>query len=335
MKAMKALAALACCAIVGLHAVPARANTATEARFFDDEARAQYARGRFEAALAAFLLVHELTPSAGSLYNVAVCAELADDPALAFAFLEGYLRSPDDDRARRVDAQRRYDGLQARLALVEVVTRPAGAEVYVDRPALGSYGTAPRKVAAEPGRRSILASLPGFHGARAEVTVERGKLARVELVLEPVLGELELQVTPPGARLSAERAGVPVPLTAAEGVLRVQVGRYTLRAEAPGHQPAELDVTITEHATTRVRLAAQPIPPRTGDLLVDTGQDVARLFIDGKPVAMTPATLRGLIEGRHMVKVIAPGKVPWSAGVEIAQDTPAYLNVTLVDPEAP
>jgi hypothetical protein len=114
----------------------------------------------------------------------------------------------------------------------------------------------------------------------------------------------------------------------------VPIGRYALRLEAPDYLPAEASVVVTEDVPARVTLLAQPLPPATGQLLVDTGKDAARLFVDGKAVAMTPATLRDLSVGPHALRVVAEHKAPWSATVQVEHDAPTYVNVTLLDAAA-
>jgi Flp pilus assembly protein TadD len=67
---------------------PTSAQSAVQARFLDEAARGAYARGDYEAALADFFELARIAPSQGTLYNVAICAELTHRDALAFDALE-------------------------------------------------------------------------------------------------------------------------------------------------------------------------------------------------------------------------------------------------------
>ena len=84
-------------------AAPVR-GVAIEARYFDDRARSEFALRHYDAALALFLQVQLAAPSAGTLYNIGVSAELAHQPAVAYAHLEEFVRSETANPEHRADA---------------------------------------------------------------------------------------------------------------------------------------------------------------------------------------------------------------------------------------
>lgn len=308
----------------------ARADSASQARFFDDAARDAYERGDYEDALELFLLSHRAAASPRTLYNVAVCSDLGGYEAEAFVFFEEYLRSGDDSDGRRAEAQRRMDALREKLSLVRVTSEPPGATIYIDRRELGTYGRTPRTIVVQPGEHEVRLELPGYLASSVQVEAEPAEEAAVRLELEPHTGSLFVE-TPRGSATLAVLHGVR---TIAEGPagepLTVPVGSYRLRVEAPGHQPLEERVVVHENARTRRYVVLEPVRPRTGRLLVATGDVHARVIVDGQARAETPATLRGLQVGEHALRVEASGYRPWEGRIEIRNDETAYLNVTLL-----
>jgi outer membrane receptor for ferrienterochelin and colicins len=307
---------------------PSVAVPSVETRFFDDLARQAYARGDYRAALQAFLQADAVTPSPRSSYNIGLCAHLAAEPGLAYAYFERYLAGPDHDAGRRADAARRMQALQSSLALVRVESDPPGATIVVDRAELGDYGTTPRTVPLAPGEHRVELSLEGHHPASTSVAAVRGELGEATLRLEPRTGSLETRVQPASAELELSRDGKPLSLRRS-GAVKLAVGRYLLRAKAPGHLPAETDVTIREAETSAVELALLPVPAPAGRLVIETPGVAAEVLLNGKAMTMTPARLDGVVAGSHRVELRARGYRVWKGRVKVDANKAAFVSVTL------
>jgi hypothetical protein len=306
----------------------APADVATEARFFDEIGRRAYQAGQYEKALEAFQLVQELTPSERMLYNIALCADLAKRGDMAFSLYQEYLKSDDADPARRAEAERRAERLRSKLALIEVTTDPPGAAVYVDRKELGQLGITPVTFAVAEGEHHVLVERDGFFATGAHVAAKTGTLVQVAPALSPVFGRLVVNVTPGTATLTFMRDGRRVVGSLERGGYRLQVGRYQVRATAPGHAPSEAQVVVSESGTAQVDFGLAPLPRATGVLLVSAGPVSADVFVDGRRVAVTPATLRDLSLGRHTLEVRSGSRVARRT-VEITDQRPTYVEVAL------
>ena len=307
----------------------AGADAATETRFFDELARQAYEHEKYDVALLDFLQADAVTPSARSLYNIAVCAELARRRELAFAYFEQYLAGPDQDAERRSDAERRRSELGAQLALVHVVTDPPGALVYVDRTDLGASGQAPRTLPLEPGTHSVEVRLADHRIAQATAVAVHGKTVEVVLQLPPITGGLEVTAEPGDAHVDISRAGKPVLAPPAGQPAQLPIGRYRIHVAAPGFAPAETDAVVREGETTRITLAATPLPKPLGRLLLGTSGVAARVVVDKKPRAVSPARIDDLPVGRHEVQLWADGFRPWRGVVQIRDRKTTFLDVTL------
>ena len=66
--------------------------------------RRAYEAGQYERALESFQLVQDIAPSYRTLYNIALCADLAGRAEMAFSLYQEYLRGDDADAARRSEA---------------------------------------------------------------------------------------------------------------------------------------------------------------------------------------------------------------------------------------
>ena len=308
----------------------ARADTATITRFFDDQARQAFAERRYATALQYFLLVDRATPSPGAAYNVAVTAQTAGELKLAVAYLMSYLESQDTDATRRADAEQRAATLRAGLALVRVESEPPGATLYVDQREYGSYGKTPRTIAVEPGEHRLLLDLPGHHSATASVAAKKGAQESVRPTLAPLTGQLLVETTPAAVSVEIRQRGKTVQTAVGGKPIVLPVGRYELHLEPAEFRPSDETAVVEEGATGKIAMVARPIEPPTGKLLVSTGAIGAALFLDGKHVATTPATLPAVPEGKHRLELRAKGYRPVSRAVRVTRDQAALVTVELL-----
>jgi hypothetical protein len=312
----------------------ARAGTSAETRFFDDFARNHYGRGRYAEALSAFLQADQVTPSAASLYNIAVCAELAHEPSLAFAAYEDYLRAGDPDTERRTGAEKRLAAFLPGLAIAAVTSDPPGATIYVDRAELGSFGETPRRVALEPGEHRVTFQRDGFVPVTETVTLVKGKSTEVAVRLEPEKGKLTLDVEPAGATVEVVRAGDHATLPVVSPSVTLPVGSYHVHVTAPNRAPADTDVVVLRGTESRATLVARPLPVAKGRLLVAAGSAPTEVFVDGKRRSVAPAAL-GLSVGEHDVELRASGLVFSRARVTIREGRTTLLEAARTPEKSP
>jgi hypothetical protein len=287
----------------------AGADVATEARFFDDAGRRAYEAGRYEQALESFQLVQELSPSPRMLYNIALCADLAGRGDMAFSLYGEYLKSDDSDPKRRAEAQRRAEQLRSKLALVAATSDPDGAAIYVDRKELGQFGVTPATIAVSAGEHHLIFEQPGFRPAERVVSAKIGTLSEVAAPLTPLLGRLRVNVTPGSAELRFLRDGKPVSAPHEGAGYPLPVGSYRVVATAPGYASAEAAVVVREDATSQLDLGLVPLQRATGLLLVSTGRTIADVYLDGRRVAVTPATVGEVAVGSHALELRVGGRV--------------------------
>lgn len=125
---------------------------------------------------------------------------------------------------------------------------PAGARLRVEGQA---EVLASGVHALPPGDYRGTVEAPGYRAAPVSFTVREGELASVEATLTPQLARLLLRTRPDGARVTLN--GAPL-----QGET-LAPGAYTLRVEAPGYSPYEMELTLAaeQSATAEVILAAE------------------------------------------------------------------------------
>ncbi len=285
-------------------------------------------QGRLKEALDRFLQAHRLAPNPNTVRNIALCLEKLGRLYEAFSFYQELATFPKVDRDNRRFAEKALKRLAPRVARVRVETDPPGATLYLDRRALGAYGTTPVEVAEAPGRHSIIVEKPGFHRAVRTVTLTIGRVASLKVPLRPVVGILDVDTDPPGAlvRLDEDSAR---PLGRTPARLEVPPGRHVLILTRKGYSRAVHRVTVTEKVPRHVRVSLRALPPPTGSLHIQSNVLGAVVELDGRPVGMTPFLRNDVPVGEHRISVTATGKVPWKGRVLVRHGARSLVMVQL------
>lgn len=311
-----------------------RADDALDARFFDARGRELYARGSFEPALRAFLRAHAIAPSLTTVYNVALTADLAEQPLMAWNSFERFLREAPEDHPLRSEAEARQARLGSSVHVVDVRAAPAGAEVFVDRMEHGRAGRTPVRIALSPGEHVLLVRAERHEPENHAVDGDAGMHTPVHLDLRARLGTLLLSGLPTGGVLALERDDGVVVEARSDGPLPLLVGRYRTTLVAAGFRHEQVMVDIHEGVSHPLVLTPAAGPPRTGRLVVRVSPD-ATLQVDGIERAQAPVVLRGVDAGPHRVQLSAAGYVPFVAEVDIRANEATRLDVTLTPAPRP
>jgi TonB family protein len=114
--------------------------------------------------------------------------------------------------------------------------------------------------------------------------------------------------------------------TAVEPVLDLRVG-----PDADHPPPAEVGTTLIAPTATSqpatvtaraMRMPAEGAGSREGVLLVDSEPSGAQVYLDGKPLGVTPVAGVEVSFGRHVLRVEKDGREPISAEVEVKREQP-------------
>lgn len=158
----------------------------------EDRARAAYERGveaaragSYARALEAFEEAYRLRPAPRLLYNIGEVARFVPDWARSYEAFEQYLREGDAGSipGRREEVEEALRALGARVARVTVVSKVAGAELFVD----GARVALPlaRPLVLTPGPHDLAVRAKGLVEARRTLVARAGQDLQLELTPTP------------------------------------------------------------------------------------------------------------------------------------------------------
>ncbi|WNG43495.1 TonB-dependent receptor [Archangium minus] len=319
--------------ILSLLLVPMAAlanNTADEADVAFEVGNAAYDRGLYIEALRSYFASYRLVPNRNVLFNIARCYEALSRYNEAYRYYNDLAQEyiPAIDKAKVNQALER---LRPKVALVRVITEPAGAEVLVDREDLGVRGLSPRTLALPPGPHKVMVRKEGYRSAEQTIQLLRGQSVEQEFKLELITGEVELAGTPYGAEVRATPDG-PV-LGTVPGRLRFTPGPHVLHVRAPGYNSAQLLVDVPADASVTLQVALRELEQPTGRIIVTANRDNAAVRVDGHPSGFTPMVLT-LPEGEHNLEVESRDVYPVRQLVTVVanQDTKFHAELRYEPP---
>jgi hypothetical protein len=304
-----------------------RADDASEAQLQYELGVELYKQRRFAEAVERFVASNRLVPNGNVVLNIAQTYELMGRPVAAYNWYETCLVTFALEAEQRRRAEDARDALGPKVSIAHVRTQPAGASIYVDRVDLGSVGTAPRRVAVEPGAHEIIVRLDGHHDARTGVELKMGQLQTVAFTLEPVVGVLRVETSPPGATIRLEGVEAPLGRTPLEATL--PVGRHELVLGLDGHVTQRRTVRVQSEEATALALNLPRDASRFAVLSVLGTPLGATVRLDGKPVGDVPLTLEAIEPGRRRIEVEAPERKPWSSPLVLEAGSATRVKVDL------
>lgn len=184
------------------------------------------------------------------------------------------------------------------FASLEVLSKPGGAEVWLDGE---KAGKTPLKLArAEAGRHRLEVRLADYATAERQVVLRPGGESVQRFALEPDFGSLLVEA-PEGLEatvwLDGDALG-PAPLE----LKRVVAGRHTVRVTADLYRPFERKVMVRSGRRSRIRARLRP---NHGTLAIRTRPPGGRVRIDGEAAGTTPLEVK-LAPGPHAIEVSGP-----------------------------
>lgn len=136
-------------------------------------------------------------------------------------------------------------------------------------------------------------------------------------------GELVVQSSPPGARVSVDGSNRGItPIT-----VRLPSGAHVLEVQIGKSEPRVIPLTIQAGVQTAQYIELQGVQA-TGTLEIRSQPPGARVTIDGQPRGTTPATIRDLAAGDHSVVLELGGRKVTQA-VKIDAGSTAQLMVPM------
>ncbi len=273
-------------------------------------------------------MAHRLAPNPNTVRNIALCLEKLGRFYEAFSFYQELSSVPGLDRDNAAFARAALARLAPHVARLRVITEPAGATIYLDRKALGTYGKTPVVLAQAPGKHVVFLEKPGFRPERREVRITSGRIVSLSVRLRPVVGTLMITSNPPGATVRLDEDSSR-PLGTTPLRLKVSPGRHVVLLSRPGYEGLTHRVSVQADQTRRLTVTLRPLPAPKGILRVQANVLGAVVSLDGRPVGMTPLLRTDIDVGRRKLSVTSPGRISWKTQIEIRRNAKTMVMVQL------
>jgi hypothetical protein len=242
----------------------------------------------------------------------------------------GRIESGPNQNTAIPEDEQRYQGLARKVAVVDVTTTPAQADIYVN--GVSVFAVSPRRVAVLAGvPLSISARLAGYRSAKPEdVVVKKGDTVHVELSLARIEGTLHVDSDPPGATVRVSSSGQLLGSTPLD--TRLPVGSFRIDVTRPGYLDQSRGVSVIEDTPTNVALKLEPRPSTVASIGVKGTPTGATLALDHQVVGVAPTVLSNLHPGPHVLDVSAPHFDRWSTQVLLYPGVKTRVEYELKDP---
>jgi hypothetical protein len=238
------------------------------------------------------------------IYQAAKADLKADRPAMAIAKLKTRIAAGIDDATQlwtyRLALAVAYDALKEPVATLEAI------QAFVR--------------ALEASR----APLPKGWSARKEGM--QGRARQIEAQVLETHGAVDVASTPTGARILID--GVPYGADAGARTptrLYLAPGRHLLRLDLERHEPAEAYVNVAASVERAVTLALTR-GDSNGTLIVRTGADEARVFVDDEPRGEGRELSLDLPAGQYVVRVSREGYADDTSTVTVLTGEDAWMK---------
>ena len=298
-------------------------SAADEAELHFQIGAERHRSGDLNAALEHFLRSNRLVPNRNVVFNIARTFENLKRFADAHRYYVDALAGETDPKALK-EVNAAIARIAPNVAVLNVVTSPPGATLYIDRRDLGSRGRSPRPLALPPGTYRVIAEIEGHEPAvSGPVTAEIGKAVPVTLALKRIVGTVHVDVEgAPGALVRDGDEHAP-PLCAAPCDAALSPGDHFLYFTREGFQAPPRQVTVVAGRVTRTTAVLSPL---TGSLLVSTDEPGAIVTIDGRTMGFTPDVIQGVPAGRRKIRIALRDFAPIEREVNVRAGEQADLT---------
>jgi outer membrane receptor protein involved in Fe transport len=299
-----------------------------------DEAELQFQLGAeryrakdFQGALEHFLASNRLVPNRNVRYNIARTFEQLSRFADAHRYYVDALAGETDPRVHE-QIEQAIARLVPKVAVLDVVTDPPGATIFIDRRDLGSRGRSPLPLALPPGRYEVLAELEGYESARSGAVVAKlGSSTQVQLTLPLIVGTVRIAGQDGvEVRVDDERADVACKSPCE---LQLRPGAHVLHFSRAGYVAIPKQVLVV--AKTQLAVAPELLP-MTGSILVETDERGALVEIDGHAMGFTPVVVPSVPVGARLVRVSLRGYRPLEREIGVDPNRQAVMTDLVLEP---
>ena len=259
-----------------------------------------YDQREFQKALTCFKKAWSLEPGARYLFNSAKACVRLEEREGAIYYYRQYLSMVPDTADREEVEQEMMEltrqMLESGHTEVQLSSVPAGASIALDPPRPTEVAKTPGALFLKTGRYKVTLTSEGFEAATLELEIPLqgpSPIVKKETLKPiPLTGDVEVQLSPPGATLRVDGKEVT---SRAHGKLSLKPGKHEFLATMTAHTPARTSVQVEAGKTARVSLHLSPVRSKKPVLRPNPWRTVALVTAGtGAAVALTGVVLYGV-----------------------------------------
>lgn len=223
---------------------------------------------------------------------------------------------------------------------LQVSTVPGGASVYVDGVYSGTTNTAIGNI--PPGKHRVVITKAGYEDVEEWVLVSMKQVTFLNKNLVPATkssdGAVVITSDPPGASVFLDgqfrgttETGRPLELTG------ISPGTHTVYLSIRNYEDntSTIEVKSGEITPISIRLNPSPMPQDCGKLILNTEPSGADIYVDGKLVGVTPATVDSVCSGKHTYRLVLEEYQEYSSDVDLIPGQVLQVNTVLIPVDKP
>ncbi len=211
--------------------------------------------------------------------------------------------------------------LQRKRGSLVIISSPSNAMIYLEGK---KSGKTPREITELlPGSYTIEVKLDKYQTWSENVDVAPGK----EMILKPVLrakpGSISIKSTPPDAMILIDGKEVG---TTPETINDIESGAHVVELMVEGYEVWSEKIEVTADKELYLTSILQEM---AGSINIKSEPSNAIILIDGKRTGTTPAVIKNLTPGEHIVNISMDGHNAWSESIEIEGEKEKEITAIL------
>ena len=288
---------------------------------------AKYKSSDYLGALEHFLASNRLAPNRNVVFNIARCYERLERYPDAYRYYTSASEG-ETNVERRKAIEESLSQITPKVAVLEVVTDPPGATVYLNRKDLGAHGASPRVLGLAAATYKVIVELSGYETATSnDVAIAVGTKTKVELKLVPILATVSIVgAGVEGAEVHVDAASAQ-PECVAPCTVKLLPGKHTLYLTRKGYQRSELPLELAPKSTVELR---PTLSVQTSSVVINADVHGALIEIDDKPSGFTPAVVSVPI-GKHALRITLAGYKTEERTLDVAAEGGNKVDLQLTE----
>ena len=190
-----------------------------------------------------------------------------------------------------------------------VKSEPPSAEIYLDGDNIGVTPAIITQIL--PGRYKVKIKMDGYNVWDESVDVKANKETSLTARLQGKDGSIVIESEPTNAKIFIDGNNVGV---TPETINNVKPGKYFIEINLDGYETWSNEINV--EAEKETSLTAE-LTTKYGSIFLGSEPTKSKIFLDGIEIGTTPANLRSVPHGKHLIEVRKDGYNVWEKNVNI------------------